>query len=72
MTVNTEAFQINLRRFIGMKGMTRKEFAKQSGISYKSLSNWCNGCLPTADNLAILADALGVKADDLLKNMIKK
>lgn len=71
MVIDPEAFQRNFRKILKQKNMTQKQFAAESGLTYRSVGLWCNGVLPTADNLACIAKALNVSADKLLEGIVK-
>lgn len=36
-------FARNLAYYIGLQGLTQKEFAEKVGVGYTSLNNWCLG-----------------------------
>lgn len=71
MTVDPEAFGRNLKRILKEKKLTQKQFAGESGLSYRSIGGWCNGVLPCADSLAIICHALEIPADVLLEGIIE-
>ena len=65
--VELERFRPRLWRAIARAGMTANQLARRSGVDPASLSRYlATGQLPSAINLALLADALGCSADHLL------
>ena len=50
------------------KGLTQQQLADQLNLSNKTISKWeSGGGSPDLSNLTLLADALGVTADELLR-----
>lgn len=47
------------------QGLTQAEAARKAGIDYKRWHEYENGHEPTAERLFQIADALGVKTDEL-------
>jgi len=53
------------------KGLTQQQLADQMNLSNKTISKWESGSgSPDLSNLPVLADALGVTVDELLRGEI--
>lgn len=53
------------------KGLTQQQLADQINLSNKTISKWESGAgSPDISNLPILADALGITVDELLRGEI--
>lgn len=54
-------------KYISEKGMTQLEFAKKTGISQSTISDWRRkGTNPSADKIMIICEVLGVSPTELL------
>lgn len=67
-TINLKATGQNIATLRKQKGITVKQLQKALGFKNNTaIYKWQRGeCLPTLDNLVILADVLQVKIDDIL------
>lgn len=67
-TINLEATGKNIRKIRRSEGISVRHLQAVLGLSSEqAIYKWENGkCLPTIDNLVILADALGVTVDEIL------
>lgn len=64
-TIQT-AFAERLRGLLAETGMTQADLARKSGLTISAICRYCNGNrLPRADKLALLAEALGISAEEL-------
>uniref|UniRef100_UPI004056F30F helix-turn-helix domain-containing protein n=1 Tax=Agathobacter sp. TaxID=2021311 RepID=UPI004056F30F len=53
------------------KGLTQQQLADQLNLSNKTISKWESGAgSPDVGNLPVLADALGVTVDELLRGEV--
>lgn len=60
--------ELRLKEILSMRGITLKDFARQSGISQSNLSNYLNGNIsPTLDTLKKIASFLDIELVDLFK-----
>ena len=60
-------FNENLRAIMKDRGISQKWLAEHSGLTEATISRYMNHVnVPSADNVKKIADALGVRADDLL------
>jgi transcriptional regulator with XRE-family HTH domain len=65
------SFADNLQRLREAAGFSQMELCRRTGISIDSLRNWEQArVLPRVDAAVRLALALGVKVDDLTKNIL--
>lgn len=62
---NDSVFKENIRRIRKEKGMTQEQLADAVGVSAQAVSKWEIGSFPDAGLLPVVADALGVKIDEL-------
>ncbi len=70
--LSKQEFGRRLYRLMAAKGWHQSELARQAGIARDSASTYIRGVsLPEPGNLKLLADALGVDADDLLPNHVE-
>ena len=66
-----EAFWANLELEVRESGMNFSDFAKESGISYRTLMGWkAKGRTPDLENLIIIADTLNCSIDKLAGHVI--
>lgn len=66
-----QEFSRRLYRLMLAKGWTQAELARQSSVSRDGISGYIRGNhMPTHDKANSLADALGVKVDELLPNFM--
>ena len=55
------------------KGLTQQALAEQLNLSNKTISKWESGAgSPDIANLPVLADALGVTVDELLRGKVRE
>lgn len=67
-----QQFGNRLYRLMMAKGWTQSELSRRAELTRDSISTYVNGkSVPTPLNLEKLATALGVKAEELLPNMIE-
>lgn len=68
LRINKRETGLKIWRYMTDKGMTQHDLQKLCNISHvQGVYRWLSGeNLPTIDRLVILADAFGVKVDDLL------
>lgn len=65
-------FAARLFNLANERGWNQAETARQAGVTRDSVSNYMRGSyLPDAVNLRKLADAFGLKPEDLLPNIIE-
>lgn len=72
---NKEVFSRNLRTYMSKKGKSRKDIARDIGVSYSTLTDWVNGNkYPRIDKIETLADYFGITKADLIEDFeeIKK
>lgn len=68
-----EEFGKRLAKLIGSKGITRREFARQSGVSEVSISLYITkNRVPKTKNALAIAKALGISLDELLDGVNMK
>ena len=68
METKVEAFGKRLAKLIGSKGITRREFAKQAGISEVSISLYITkNKIPKLKNARAISKALDITVDELLE-----
>ena len=54
-------------KYISERGMTQLEFAKRTGISQSTISDWRRkGTNPSSDKIMIICEVLGVSPTELL------
>ena len=54
-------------KYLEEKGMSQNEFAKRTGISQSTISDWRRkGTNPSADKIMIICDVLGISPYELL------
>ena len=62
-----------IARLRKQKGLTQQQLADQINLSNKTISKWESGSgSPDLSNLPLLADALGVSVDELLRGESKQ
>ena len=65
---NKNVFASNLKRYMKLKGKTRKEVCEELGFSYFTFSDWVNGKkYPRMDKVEMLADYFGILKSDLIE-----
>lgn len=69
-TIQTE-FAERFRGLLAEVGMTQADLARKSGLTISAICRYANGNrLPRADKLALLADALGISAEELGRRVL--
>jgi len=54
-------------QYLEVRGMSQNEFAKRTGISQSTISDWRRkGTNPSADKIMIICDVLGISPYELL------
>lgn len=67
-----QEFSRRLYKLMLGKGWTQAELARQSGLTRDSISGYVRGNhMPTHESVKALAKALGVKAEELLPNIVE-
>lgn len=62
-----ENFAMNLKRILREQGLSQLKFSRLVNVHQTSVSHWFSGKnFPTAEQLDIIADTLGVPATDLI------
>ena len=65
---NKNIFSTNLKRYMALKEVSRKDLAKALNISYFTVSDWVNGKkFPRMDKVEMLADYFGILKSDLIE-----
>lgn len=69
MSRKKESFGSRVRAVREGKGMSQREVAEASGMTYQALAKIERGATsnPTLDTIRSIADALGVKAGELIE-----
>lgn len=49
------------------KNITQSELASRVGLSQQSISAWCNGTAPKIRHIGVVAQALDVSVEDILR-----
>ena len=58
-----------IERYRKVKGWTQGALAKQVGVTLNAVQNWEKGAEPRPGRLPVLAEALGVNAQQLLDEL---
>lgn len=77
---NKKIFASNLKKYMKLKGKTRREVCGAIGVSYFTFTDWVNGkTYPRMDKVELLARYFGILKSDLIEEkpnshieMIKK
>jgi repressor LexA len=65
---NKNIFATNLNRYMSERGKTRRDISQALGVSYYTISDWCNGKkYPRMDKVELLADFFGILKSDLIE-----
>lgn len=65
---NKNVFATNLKRYMALKGKSRKDLASDLKISYYTVTDWVNGKkYPRMDKVEKLADYFGILKSDLIE-----
>lgn len=73
MRVSTIQFGKNLKSVLKEKNISQIMLSEIVGIHYMTINYWATGkSLPCAEYLALIAKALGVSIDELMKDVIKE
>lgn len=60
-------------KYLAEKGMSQIEFAKRTGISQSTISDWRRkGTNPSADKIMIICEVLGISPSELLSGVESK
>lgn len=59
-------FSERLTALLRFEKIKQKDLAEMVGVSKATVSQWCNGVIPTLPNIALVARHLSVKIDTLL------
>ena len=66
---NKEIFARNLEKYIAQSGKSKREIAKDLGVSPSGLCDWTAGrAYPRIDKIQLLAEYFGIKKSDLVEN----
>ena len=66
---NKEIFARNLSKYISESGKSKREIAKDLGVSPSGLCDWTAGrAYPRIDKIQLLAEYFGIKKSDLVEN----
>lgn len=69
-TIQT-AFAERFKGLLVETGMTQADLARRSGLTISAICRYSNGNrLPRADKLALLAEALGISAEELGRRVL--
>ncbi len=61
-------FGERLKHLLDIKGLSMNQLANQTGISYNMIKKYCHfGAEPTTSYAVMIADALDVSLDELVK-----
>ncbi len=70
---NKNVFSTNLKRYMALKGISRKDLANDLKISYYTVTDWVNGKkYPRMDKVEKLADYFGILKSDLIEEKQKQ
>lgn len=65
---NKNIFASNLRKYMDLKGKTRKDVCQALNISYYTFSDWVNGKkYPRMDKVELLSNYFGILKSDLIE-----
>lgn len=65
---NKSVFATNLKRYMALRGVSRKDLAKAINISYYTITDWVNGKkYPRMDKIEMLANYFGILKSDLIE-----
>ena len=65
---NKDIFAKNLKRYMGLKGKSRKDISEALGISYYTITDWVKGKkYPRMDKVEMLASYFGILKSDLIE-----
>ena len=68
MSFDMKVFAANLKQFRSQKAITQQALAEKLMVSPQAISKWeCAQAVPEVDKLCVLAEALGISTDQLLK-----
>ena len=63
---------MNLKELLKSKGIKQGFLARKIGVTDATFSGWVVGrCRPTYENLALIADALGMSVAELIPYFVK-
>lgn len=67
ITIDTTLTGLHMKELMKSKGLTYKDIIAATGVTAPAIYKWYRGdCLPTVDNLVVLADLYGCSMDDIL------
>ena len=65
---NKDIFAKNLKRYMDLKGKSRKDISEALGISYYTITDWVKGKkYPRMDKVEMLASYFGILKSDLIE-----
>lgn len=65
---NKEVMAQNIKRYMGDRGISRKEFCKRLGFAYSTVTDWLNAeKYPRIDKIEMMANFFGVNKSDLVE-----
>lgn len=68
MMDNKDVFSSNLKKYMEVKGKSRKEICEDLNVSYYTFSDWVNGKkYPRMDKIEMLAKYFGISKTDLIE-----
>ena len=66
---NKAVFATNLKRYMALRGKSRKDICEALGFNYFTFSDWVNGKkYPRMDKVEMLANYFGVLKSDLIED----
>ena len=66
---NKNVFATNLRRYMALKGKSRKDISEALGISYYTITDWVKGKkYPRMDKVEKLSQYFGILKSDLIED----
>ena len=73
MIVDKDKFGSRLRTMLKDRKLSQKAFSDMTGISRCAINRWIHGiAFPSGECMVIMAKALNVTMDDLLKDIVKE
>lgn len=70
---NKNIFATNLKRYMDLRGKSRKDISEALGISYYTVTDWVKGKkYPRMDKVEMLASYFGILKSDLIEEKTEK
>lgn len=70
---NKSIFATNLKKYMALNNVTRRDLCAALGFSYYTVSDWCNGKkYPRMDKVEILAKYFGIQKSDLIEENVEE